>query len=34
MTMNPSMFAIKKSLRTVENYKEDIIAEWHSYFDK
>lgn len=25
---------IKKALKTVENYKEDIISEWHSYFDK
>ncbi len=25
---------LKKALKTVENYKEDIIAEWHSYFDK
>lgn len=25
---------IKKALKTVENYKEDIIEEWHSYFCK
>jgi len=25
---------MKKALNTVENYKEDIISEWHSYFDK
>lgn len=25
---------IKKSLDTVEFYKEDIIAEWHKVFDK
>jgi len=25
---------LKKALKTVDNYKEDIIAEWHSYFDK
>lgn len=25
---------LKKALKTVDNYKEDIIAEWHSYFGK
>lgn len=25
---------IKKSIETVEFYKEDIIAEWHKVFDK
>lgn len=25
---------MKKALNTVENYKEDIIQEWHSYFSK
>lgn len=25
---------IKKALKTVENYKDEIISEWHSYFDK
>lgn len=25
---------IKKALKTVENYKEDIIQEWHNHFDK
>lgn len=25
---------LKKALKTVDNYKEEIIAEWHSYFDK
>ena len=25
---------LKKALKTVENYKEEIISEWHSYFDK
>lgn len=25
---------LKKALRTVDNYKEDIISEWHNYFDK
>lgn len=30
--VGPQIF--KKALKTVENYKEDIIAEWHSYFDR
>ncbi len=30
--INPQI--IKKALNTVENYKEDIISEWHNYFDK
>lgn len=25
---------LKKALKTVENYKEEIISEWHNYFGK
>lgn len=25
---------IKKAIKTIENYKEDIIAVWHDTFDK
>ena len=30
--VNPQ--TLKKALKTVENYKDDIIKEWHNYFDK
>lgn len=25
---------LKKALKTVENYKDEIISEWHSYFER